>query len=120
MKTLDDNGVYERLKKLVENSLAHVNLYSKEQYLHDVRELTPLIDAFIPPAEYLKDGAPIPATTVGILNAAWEVWINGLTEFANNMRGLDDEFEVQLKFNQFVLKTLELNDIIHTWEAAKK
>ncbi|MBI2431648.1 MAG: hypothetical protein HYV26_02125 [Candidatus Hydrogenedentes bacterium] len=112
----------EKLREVVMEDLGQ-HVYLPGNYTEEVEALLRLIVADIPPAEVLKslpgeDGvAYVPADIRSILNAGW---LSHLRKYAGFRQRLpkdrsSDEQAVALEFNAFLMKSMELNDIILTW-----
>jgi len=96
-------------------------LYDVQQYTRDLT-LVRCIGNYIPPVQYLQEGNPQLTTTAGILNASWEYFLGGLEEFGRALPSelTADRHRLSQVFNEFVLKTLELNGLAARWWATRK
>jgi len=91
-------------------------LYGNSQYKLDIEQIAPLISQQIPPT---VRGITRDIGLVNILNGAWEAYIGRMDEFRSNMsNGEKDTKNISERFNKFVLKCIELNDVKDTWNNA--
>ncbi|MCI0562955.1 MAG: hypothetical protein MN733_31140, partial [Nitrososphaera sp.] len=121
--SIHEETVLNRLLDVVEKVDLATGKYDQSKYVHDVKALGPMINALIPPVEVLAaDGTGLKlSSTVGLMNAGWEVYLSGLTEFKENLSQGEtlSEFEVTLRYNKFLLKSLELIEVRRIWEEAR-
>lgn len=120
--SIQDETVLNKLLDVVEQVNLATGKYDQIKYDNDVKALGPMINALIPPVEVLADdgtGLEL-SSTVGLMNAGWEVYLSGLTEFKKNLpeREALSEFKVALRYNKFLLKSLELIEVRRSWEEA--
>src|SRR5205814_739795 len=96
--------------------------YTQTDYRHDLRVLCPLIEGQIPPAEYLLKGKYVPANFVGILNAGWECYLGELKAYESKLPPGKKRtaYDVKRNYNSFLLKALEINDVIGSWREASR
>jgi len=121
LDTIQEQGVVDRLYNAIQQSLPDDKRYSKARYAEEVGPLTELIDAMIPPAEILSDKGYKPTTIPGILNAGWECFLAGLDKFRECLPEgeCNTVFELNHKFNEFLIKSMELNQIRRSWDSAR-
>ena len=118
LNTITTSDLINTLPTVVLRVAAELPQYSKKLYKADIKVLCPLIDANIPPAEHLnRRGLPTPASFVGILNAGWKSYVEGLDAFRANLPPgkYFSDFYVARQFNRFLLKAMELSETIHAW-----
>jgi hypothetical protein len=115
--TIDDDSVFQRLTQAVLENLPDSKRFSIEYYRREVDAQTELINAIVPPVEYLHDGRTTLSSVSGILNSGWECDLQGLDEFKENLPDQEPltEFDVKFKFNKFLIKSIEQNQIAHEW-----
>ena len=115
--TIQDESVSRRITKAVSQSLPDDKRFSADSYSKEVIKHIQRINAMIPPVEFLIGKEHTLSTVPGILNAGWECYLQGLEEFKSCLSNPKDftEFEVKLKFNRFLMKSMEQNQIAHEW-----
>lgn len=121
LDTLRKSEISNRLPSMALDLLPKLrSQYTQKDYRRDIKVLCPLIDAQIPPAEYLVKGEHVRANFVGILNAGWESYLKGLKGYQAKLpQGRRrTPYEVKRNYNSFLLKALELNDAIRSWRAS--
>lgn len=120
--SLEKARAYDKLKRNVRRSLRRSQKYYATAYKKDVSSLTKYIRANVPPVEDIRNRKYSLATLVGILNAGWECFLSDLQEFRKNLPRAStlSRHEVNVEFNKFLLKAMELNDVKRSWEEAKK
>lgn len=119
LNAIYQHGLFEKVLKIGQELAAtrFTDLYTVLQYETDLR-LVDYINAHVPPVVWLTEADEARAVTAaGIMNAAWECYHGGLKEFGSR---LDDEIRadrlaVNRVYNEFLLKTLELNEIARQW-----
>jgi hypothetical protein len=119
LDTIANSELKEGLPSLVLRLLSRLpSKYTQDNYKNDVKILCPLIDAQIPPAEYLSDGKYDQATFAGILNAGWECYLQGLGLYKTHLPPgrRSTPFYLKRSYNSFLLKALELNEAIRSWK----
>jgi hypothetical protein len=119
---LVSNGIPEKIQEAVLKALDSKSVYTQEQYQGDLTCLVPIINAQVPVAEVLKNGKSVRTELTSILNAGWDSFLSGLKEFRQFYPDEQamSEFELNVKFNRFLLKSMELNEVIRVWEEGKK
>jgi hypothetical protein len=117
LDTIANSKLYAGLPSIVHDLLSNLPSYTQDNYKNDIKVLCPLIDAQIPPAEYLSEGKYKPATFAGILNAGWECYLRGLTEYQARLPPgrKATTYDLKRSYNSFLLKSLELNETIRSW-----
>ena len=122
MQTLMDNKIMDSLRKEVPAGLDPNDIYTRDSYIQDRDDLLPLVNSCVPPVQVLREGGVFAqASLVGILNVGWEASMDGLQEFRTNLRGGNDasEFDIGVRFNRFLLKSMELSEIVTAWGEAQ-
>lgn len=111
----------EKLIGFVTSSLDGKLVYSQESYRFDCCKLPPLINAHIAPVQVLLGSEFLPASLVGVFNAGWQCYLTGLEGFKKTLdpRAVKEPADLCRKFNQFLLKSMELTDILATWVEVK-
>jgi hypothetical protein len=109
------DAIQEEVHRVAQSKFGR--LYSVTDYLKDLL-LTRSIAACIPPIERTDAAGTSLSTIEGIMNAAWECYLGEeLGGFATRLpvevRG--DAFRRNRTYNDFLLKTLELNEVARTW-----
>lgn len=123
LETIANSKLDNELISIVESLLSELpTQYTQDDYKNDIQVLCPLIDAQIPPAEYLLKGKYEPATFAGILNAGWECQLQGLEEYKARLppNKRSSNYELRRSYNSFLLKALELNEAIRSWRRAQQ
>jgi len=117
---IKEHDVLRKLQQEVEATIDAQHIFTKESYSSSLETLCPLIDAYVPPCEFLGDRRYQPAALVGILNAGWERFLSGLDKFRTHLPHSEKltPFQLTLKFNSFLLKSMELNEAIAAWTKA--
>lgn len=118
LDTISNSKLHDGLPQMVEGLRSQLRSeYSQDNYRNDIKLLCPLINAQIPPAEYLLDGKYEPATFAGILNAGWECYVRGLKEYEARLppSRRATKYELKRSYNSFLLKALEINEAIRSW-----
>ena len=121
LETIANSKLDNELTSIVKGLLSKLpSQYTQDDYKNDLKVLCPLIDAQIPPAEYLSNGKYEPATFAGILNAGWECQLQGLNEYKSRLPASkrSSDYELKRSYNGFLLKALELNEAIRSWRRA--
>jgi hypothetical protein len=123
LKAIRDARVSDRLIDAVMAAMRPEQCYNAQRYRDDCGALGELIDAQIPPAEVMDPatGQTRAATITGILNAGWDRFLSGLLRFKEQVRDGSGmaPFDLTLRFNRFLLKSMELNDAVIAWGKAK-
>jgi hypothetical protein len=122
LDTIEKQGVLDRLRTAITGSVDDEHVYTKTRYQEDLRKLLPLIDAHIPPVESIdKSGDQSGFDTVSIFNAAWERLLGGLADLRSALPEAQQssDFEVRRSYNRFILKSLELSDVVRMWRQAQ-
>ena len=119
--TIEEQNVVETLGERVRERLPENMTYTTTKYSEEVVELVTLANAMVPPAEVLsRDHCPT-STLPGILNAGWECYLSGLQEFSEGLPHNEKytSYELSVKFNELLLKAMELNEIRLAWGSAQ-
>lgn len=122
LEAIQEGDILDDLREAVLNCLPTDRRYTLRQYEDEVPELVSLIDGMIPPAERLVRDCYQSSTVPGILNAGWECFLGGLTGFKKCLPNADSisSFDLALKYNEFLIKSMELNQIRESWKRAKE
>jgi hypothetical protein len=113
-----NNDVLDRIQGAVESVVSPPVAYSPDRYRRAATKLVELINAHIPPVEFLTESGVVEINgPVDILNAGWEVFLGGCTSFREGQKATSD-VDVQLKLNELLMKALELYDARLTWQEA--
>ncbi len=122
LDTIRQSEISDLLPAMVLGLLPKLSsLYSQSDYRRDLKVLCPLIEAQIPPAEYLLKGEYVQANFVGILNAGWECYLQELKGYQTKLPPgrKTTAYDVKRHYNRFLLKSLEINDVIGSWRASR-
>ena len=122
LDTIRQSEISDLLPAMVLGLLPKLSsLYSQSDYRRDLKVLCPLIEAQIPPAEYLLKGEYVQANFVGILNAGWECYLQELKGYQTKLPPgrKTTAYGVKRHYNRFLLKSLEINDVIGSWRASR-
>lgn len=119
---IEEHKISDKLIEAERLETQRTQVYSSKEYSSDIENLSPFIDAYIPPCEYLKDSIYQQANLVGILNAGWENYLNGLQGFKKHLPDAEKEspFQIALRYNAFLLKSMELNEAMVAWKEASR
>lgn len=118
VNSIQKEEILQRICDGVQNSLSKKEKYLPEQYKEEVDELVDLINAMVVPVETRQCNEYRLASLPGILNAGWECFLEGLTEYKEHLPPdkKANSFQVALQFNRFLMKSIELNDVKRSWE----
>ena len=97
------------------------DILTLDQYKDEVPVLSKRINAMVPPVETMRNGKLNLSTIASILNSGWECFLGGLNDYKTHLP--EDQkstsFKLNLNFNKFLIKSIELNEIKRAWEEEK-
>ena len=120
-RCIDQSRVLGCIVKHSRMALDESHRYSLQRFLNDLQALSPLIRSQIPPSRVVEGGVARPADMVAIVNAAWYAYLCEMSQFVEGLHPGDrqDRIRSSRKFQDFILKAIELAEIERAWREAE-
>ncbi len=105
--------IYDSIIATATSTIESTRRYSVSEDTTELQRLIERASSLIPPNEFIENGIASEAQFQSILNAGWLVYLSGLEGIRERFGW--DKWESKIKFNEFISRAIELNEIQRRW-----